>query len=323
VHPNSENGAKGTLPAPAESRMKLASYNIQYGFGADGRYDLERVARVVADADIIALQEVERFWKRTGGDDQPEILSRLLPDHHWVYGPAFDMDASFRVPGGRLVNRRRQFGTMLMSRLPIAWSRLHLLPMQRTLKPLNTQNAALECLIRTPAGPVRFLSIHLAHIGAGERLSQIEFLLEKHRRACLEGGPWSGDDDEPERDWTNGEAEPECPAAAVWMGDFNSEPGSAEYLRVAGDNPYHPGAAYVAGFADAAVLADPDPAGLFSHVKDLGGRSSRRRLDYCFVGAPLAARVRSHRIDTNEPASDHFPVFVDIDLAKADVVAEA
>ena len=137
--------------------MKLVSYNIQYGFGIDGRYDLERIARVVADADIIALQEVERFWKRTDEDDQPEILSRLLPDHYWVYGPAFDMDASHRDGDGRIVNRRRQFGTMLLSRLPIAWSRLHLLPMRRTVAPLNTQNAALECLIRTPCGPIRFL----------------------------------------------------------------------------------------------------------------------------------------------------------------------
>ena len=76
--------------------MKLVSYNIQYGFGSDGRYDLARAAKVVAGADIIALQEVERFWQRSNEDDQPAILGRLLPDHYWVYGPAFDMDASFR-----------------------------------------------------------------------------------------------------------------------------------------------------------------------------------------------------------------------------------
>lgn len=39
--------------------MKFVTFNIQYGFGADGRYDLSRAARVVAGADIIALQEVE------------------------------------------------------------------------------------------------------------------------------------------------------------------------------------------------------------------------------------------------------------------------
>ncbi|TIX31723.1 MAG: EEP domain-containing protein, partial [Mesorhizobium sp.] len=116
--------------------MKLVSYNIQYGFGSDGRYDLARAARVVDGADIIALQEVERHWQRTNEDDQPEILSRLLPDYHWVYGPAFDMDASERRDG-RIVNRRRQFGTMVLSKLPIVWSRLHTLPLRRTVRPLN------------------------------------------------------------------------------------------------------------------------------------------------------------------------------------------
>ncbi|TGP31682.1 EEP domain-containing protein, partial [bacterium M00.F.Ca.ET.228.01.1.1] len=31
--------------------MKLVSYNIQYGFGSDTRYDLSRAARLVAGAD--------------------------------------------------------------------------------------------------------------------------------------------------------------------------------------------------------------------------------------------------------------------------------
>ncbi len=294
--------------------MKLVSYNIQYGFGADGRYDLERAARIVADADVIALQEVERFWKRSGEDDQPERLGRLLPDHYWVYGPAFDMDASFRDAGGRIVNRRRQFGTMILSRLPIVWSRLHLLPMRRMVRPLNTQNAALECLIRTPCGPIRFFSIHLAHIGAEERLEEIDFLMARHRRTEAEGGPWSGTDDEPGRSWSNGEAEPECPLASIWMGDFNSELGSAEYKRITGDNPYHPDAAYFAGFADAALLVGQRPQNLYSHLKQIEGRELKRRLDYCFVGSMLAGRVKAHRIDNDAVASDHHPVWVDIDL---------
>lgn len=294
--------------------MKLVSYNIQYGFGADGRYDLERIAEVVADADVIALQEVERNWRRTGEDDQPEILGRLMPDHHWVYGPAFDMDASFRHAGGRLVNRRRQFGTMLLSRLPIVWSRLHLLPMRRMVEPLNTQNPALECMIRTPWGPVRFFSLHLAHVGAEERLEQIDFLLARHRRVGLEGGPWSGEDDEPHRDWTQGEAEPEAPLAAILMGDFNCEPGSAEYRRIVGDQPYHAGARYLDGFVDAAVAAGHGADAFHTHVRTVGGHVQNRRLDYCFIGAPIANRVRSFGVDNDVIASDHYPVFVDIDL---------
>ncbi|MGO8586948.1 endonuclease, partial [Rhizobium ruizarguesonis] len=40
--------------------MNFASYNIQYGFGLDGRYDLTRIARSLEGADVIALQEVTR-----------------------------------------------------------------------------------------------------------------------------------------------------------------------------------------------------------------------------------------------------------------------
>jgi endonuclease/exonuclease/phosphatase family metal-dependent hydrolase len=294
--------------------MKFVSYNIQYGFGADGRYDLTRAADFIAGADVIALQEVERSWQRTGSDDQPELLSRLLPNHYWVYGPAFDMDASAVAADGKVINRRRQFGTMLLSRFPILWSRLHLLPMRKVVRPLNTQNAALEGLIQTPAGPVRIFSIHLSHIGVEERLEQIAFLKALHRRVPLEGGPWSGIDDEPERDWAHGEGEPEAPLAAIWMGDFNSQPGSEEYLAITGRNPSHPSAAYLDGFADAAMVAGAAASPSHTHVRTHRGEVQKRRLDYCFVGSMLAERVRSVSVDTDCIASDHFPVTIDIDL---------
>ncbi|PTE09998.1 endonuclease/exonuclease/phosphatase family protein [Mesorhizobium helmanticense] len=293
--------------------MKLVSYNIQYGFGSDGRYDLARCAKVVAGADIIALQEVERHWLRTNEDDQPALLCQLLPGYHWVYGPGFDMDAS-EQRDGRIVNRRRQFGTMILSKLPIAWSRLHTLPMRRTLRPLNTRNAALECMIRTPAGPVRFFSLHLAHIAAEERLEQIDYLLAEHRRSSLEGGPWSGVDDEPARNWSNGEPAPENPLAAIWMGDFNMEPDSAEYRRIAGGTPYHRGAAYLDGFVDAAAVAREPAADFHTHEKIIEGKLAKRRLDHCFVGGMFAGRVRSVSADIGEIVSDHFPLRIDIDL---------
>jgi len=293
--------------------LKLVSYNTQYGFGADGSYDLGRIAQVVEGADIIALQEVERNWSRTGFDDQPKNLSELLPDYYYVYGPAFDMDAS-TVNAGRVINRRRQFGTMILSRLPIVWSRLHPLPMRRRVGSLNTQNAALECMIRTPCGPIRFFSIHLAHIGVGERLEQIDFLLDRHHRTPFEGGPWSGIDDEPHRDWTQGEAEPDCPFAAIWMGDFNSEPGSAEYRRITGEAPYHSGAAYYDGFADAAICAGLPALALHTHEKQIDGTMQKRQLDHCFVGGMLTSRVRSVQVDNSQIASDHHPIFIDMDL---------
>ena len=48
--------------------MILLSFNIQYGFGADGRYDLARAASVMQGADIVALQEVDhRLGSRKTG----------------------------------------------------------------------------------------------------------------------------------------------------------------------------------------------------------------------------------------------------------------
>ena len=55
--------------------MKFVSYNIQYGLGRDGKFDVGRAAETVRGADVIALQEVERFWKRSGMTDQPEELA--------------------------------------------------------------------------------------------------------------------------------------------------------------------------------------------------------------------------------------------------------
>jgi len=106
--------------------VKVVTYNIQYGLGKDNRYDLARIAREIEDADVIALQEVERHWQRSGCIDSPAVLGIQLPEHHWVYGANLDMDASYRDAEGRLVNRRRQFGTMILSRLPIVSSRNHM-----------------------------------------------------------------------------------------------------------------------------------------------------------------------------------------------------
>lgn len=293
--------------------MRFLGFNIQYGFGSDGRYDLPRVADVLRDADVICLQEVERNWTRSGMDDQPALLSAMLPGHYWVYGPAFDMDAS-TVEAGRIVNRRRQFGTMILSRLPIVWSRLWPLPKRRMVDPLNTQNAALEAMIRTPAGPVRVLSVHLAHVGVEERLEEIDFLLSLHARAPLEGGPWSGTDDEPARNWTEGEPEPENPTSAIWMGDFNCEPFSAEYTCICGATPYHPGARYSAGFVDAVAAAGLRPGSLHTHEKVIAGERRLRQLDHCFVTGDLAGRVRSVRVDNACVASDHHPLWVELDF---------
>ena len=288
--------------------MKLVTYNIQYGLGRDGRYDLRRVADEVADADIIALQEVERHWRRSGDVDSPAVLAARLPDHHWVYGANLDMDASYREAEGRLVNRRRQFGTMILSRLPIVSSRNHLLPKYATLTQHSIQQGALEGVVITPsAGPVRVFSLHLSHLAAETRLPQVERLLDIHARAVGEGGAWCGGHPDPDAGWTEGTMPP-MPGEAILMGDFNFDWNAPEYERIVGPLSRQYGRLNRAsGFVDAWVAA--------GHREDEGATiPAGRRIDYCFVSSPLAARVRSASIDAAASGSDHFPLWVELDL---------
>jgi exonuclease III len=39
-----------------------------------------------------------------------------------------------------------------------------------------------------------------------------------------------------------------------------------------------------------------------------------KRIDFCFVSAALAGRVRAARIDANASGSDHQPLWVEMDL---------
>ncbi len=286
--------------------MRFLSFNIQYGFGADGVYDLTRAANVIAGADIACLQEVDRHWQRTGFDDQPALLQTLLPDRYAVFGPGFDMDAS-GIEGGRVVNRRRQFGPMMLSRWPILWSKLHLLPLWPILDPINTQTCAVEACIDAPCGPVRVVSVHLAHVGVGERLAQISHL----KQSLGYGGPWSGTDDEPARNWTEGQPPPPCPEQMLWLGDFNSEPGSAEYRAIVDETPYHPGARYRGAMVDAVATLG---VRLHSHEKVIAGERRLRQLDHIFVDASLGPRLTKAWVDADCRASDHLPLWLEIIL---------
>jgi endonuclease/exonuclease/phosphatase family metal-dependent hydrolase len=46
--------------------LRFATYNIQYGVGQDGRYDLDRVIEELKDQDVICLQEVTNWIAMNG-----------------------------------------------------------------------------------------------------------------------------------------------------------------------------------------------------------------------------------------------------------------
>ncbi len=89
--------------------MLAVSHNIQWGCGRDGVVDLASVARIVADADIIAR------CKRSSGTGSPNtamrllLWSSLLPHHHWSYIASVDFDGSKVAADGKVTNQRRQW----------------------------------------------------------------------------------------------------------------------------------------------------------------------------------------------------------------------
>ncbi|MCH8000895.1 MAG: endonuclease/exonuclease/phosphatase family protein [Proteobacteria bacterium] len=279
--------------------MIFVSYNIQWGTGKDGRVDLARIAGEIGAADVIALQEVDRFWTRSRMTDQAAEFAALFPEHHWVYGPGMDMDASIRGDDGRLVTRRRQFGNMVLSRAPILAARNHLLPKMALAEKLSLQRAAQEAVIEAPSGPLRVYSVHLNHSSVEERLIQIARLRAIVAGAPGEGGAWSGQDYRPV--WEEDGPQPPMPARAILMGDFNLTP----------DSPEH------AAFCDGAhglvdswrALGHEEGPGWTCH-EDKGGW----RIDYAFVTADLKDRLRAMSVDHAAQGSDHQPIRVEIGL---------
>src|SRR3954465_5753108 len=85
-----------TKPAPGPDQppipVRLLTFNIRHGVGADDRLDLPRLAKVLqaVDADVVCLQEVDRHYGSRSEDvDQPLLLSRAL-DMQLAWGPAIE-----------------------------------------------------------------------------------------------------------------------------------------------------------------------------------------------------------------------------------------
>src|SRR5690606_3844615 len=290
--------------------MKCVTYNIQYGTGLDGRYEIARIADAVRGADLICLQEVTRNAPQNGGRDMVAELREALPEYFAVYGPNFEADMGSRLEKGRAVDRFLQFGNMVLSKSPILLSRNLLLPRRRSYEGLNLQRGALEALVETPLGPVRFYSVHLDHRGPEERLAQVHFLKERLLGYPLEGGALTGLSE-------MGYPEPPHPEAFVAMGDFNMLEGSPEYAGMAGRPDHEFGLPSVATRAAAAVVrlagddARSDARTTWVDPKRPADASRRKRIDYVFTAAVLAPRLSRLWVDREAVGSDHLPVWVE------------
>jgi endonuclease/exonuclease/phosphatase family metal-dependent hydrolase len=274
--------------------MLFVTYNIQYGRGRDDRYDLDRIADAVDGADVIALQEVERFWPRSGMVDQVQWLAKRLPEYWWVYGANLDLFSTAAFPG-EASNRRRQFGNLVLSRTPILASRNIALP--RIAGPDQTmQRGALEAIITAPSGRgVRVYSTHLTYLCADVRRMQLDTIFEEHRRAIAEGGAWAGS--HPAAAGWMEEADPTMPESAIVLGDMNFSQADPEYRSLFDDS--------ATPFVDAWAIARGD---------DMTPTHAAGHIDHAWVTADLAPAVAGAHVDTAAAGSDHQPVWITLDL---------
>ncbi|MBL8708386.1 MAG: endonuclease/exonuclease/phosphatase family protein [Rhodospirillaceae bacterium] len=298
--------------------MRAVSYNIQWGCGRDGVVDLARVTRTIADADIIALQEVERNWKPEHGDEAA-ILSSLLPKHHWTYIASVDLDGSTVAPDGTVTTQRRQYGQMTLSRWPISSVRSWSLSKYPVYGQINDQSVVLETVVECPGHHLRVYNTHLNYLMQDQRMRQVEELRRIVEQAPRQGPVVSAPGVDPihlNEDWLAMDTGrlPTMPDSAILMGDFNMRVNSPEYRRMVGseDPTYGRGSPSAEHFADSMVVAG-HPVEEGCTYPDFA-RDEFKRIDYCFLSFDLIPHVRRSWIDADADASDHQPVWTELEI---------
>ena len=138
--------------------LTVITYNIRQGFGTEGRFDLEAVARTLEDhpADVVALQEVGRGWVISGAIDTLTWLSQRL-DLPYAYGG----------------NATGLWGNAVLSRLPLRSVNHHF------KEPGRIPRGVLEVEIDVGDRTYTILNTHLDHEVDGDltRELQVEAIL--------------------------------------------------------------------------------------------------------------------------------------------------
>jgi endonuclease/exonuclease/phosphatase family metal-dependent hydrolase len=161
--------------------MRLVTFNIQHGRSAqDGRVDLQRYAAAVRslDADVLALQEVDRDQPRSGGADLTAVAAEAMGaiEHHFVAALSGTPGGTWVAATGAEQPGSAGYGVALLSRYPVRSWRTLRLPALRCPVPLLVPSRRLPIIVRdeprvavaavvaTPHGDVTVLTTHLSFI---------------------------------------------------------------------------------------------------------------------------------------------------------------
>lgn len=145
-----------------QTRLRVLCYNIHYGQGNDGVYDVKRLAEVIKQhrPDLVALQEVDVGVKRSGRIHEAQLLGELT-------GMAVRYGPTQHYQGGL-------YGNAILSRLPITDVVIHPLPYtESTEQRVTYPRGAIAVKVRCPNGTtIRFVSTHFQHNLAKDRIDE-------------------------------------------------------------------------------------------------------------------------------------------------------
>ncbi|WP_417392858.1 endonuclease/exonuclease/phosphatase family protein [Gimesia sp.] len=192
--------------------LRVLCYNIHYGQGTDGKYDVARLAKVINDTkpDLVALQEVDVGVKRSGRVHEAQRLAELT-------GLAVRFGPTQHYEGGL-------FGNAVLTRLPILDVMIQPLPYTESTPQLVTYpRGAVIVTVRGQNGkPLRFISTHFQHNLPEDRIEEAKainrlFTSDSETPTILAGDMNATPDAEPIQilleQWTNAIDEKATPTA--------------------------------------------------------------------------------------------------------------
>jgi endonuclease/exonuclease/phosphatase family metal-dependent hydrolase len=279
----------------------LITWNVQWCRGCDGVVDPTRIvhaAREMADFDVLCLQEVARNFpglEGSAGEDQFRLLSEQLPQFTAVEGIATDV-----IGDGR---ERRQFGNLVLTRLPVLQAFRHLLPWPADPAVPSMQRSAVEVVLAAVFGPVRVTTTHLEYYSLKQRRAQVEAL----RALQWEAASHAADPVDREKEGGPFRRQPR-PRSGILTADFNFRAEDPLYARLQA-----PLGGEVPGYIDAWRVRH----GMRPHEPTLGVFDKGQwpgpafACDFIFLTEDLTPRVRDVTVNLGTDASDHQPVMIE------------
>ena len=189
------------------------------------------------------------------------------------------------------------FGNAVLSRWPLASTRVHVLPSGES----DEHRSLLQAAITSPHGVIPFFVTHLnwkLHHGVVRELQVAAVAEIIKAEAPLSGLP------------------------PVLVGDFNAEPEASEIRFLKGLQSLGGQSHY---FADCFAQVGHGPGVTFDSIRNPFAEETRefpRRIDYVFVrgpdtagrGKPLAARVVMDEVEGGIAATDHYGVYAEVSI---------